>query len=562
MSRIKLLDPDVRNKIAAGEVIERPASVAKELLENSIDAGSTDISLEIRYGGKRLLRVSDNGIGMDKDDLLLAFQRHATSKLVQETDLYSISTLGFRGEALPAIASVSKVTVKTGIRGAGAGSSLEMIGSDMKGVRESPPYEGTSIEVRDLFFNTPARKKFLKATNTELYHVLDTATRIALSHWEIRFRVINNEQETMNLPTASGLKERLIQVYGNEFYEELSEVQGQQEDISLHAFVSNHHNYRKTKSSQFIFINRRPIKDPSISRAVYQAYEGLLPQDRHPVFFIYIELNPRTVDVNVHPTKREVRFADRESIFRFVSNSLREVIKGERAEYVQQFTKPSEHSSPAQSFGGGDPSRPFPPVPGKTVVSENLELAYKPSLPFLFLGDTFVALSGKGGLTVIDHHAAHERILFEKFLKGMGSASRQLLFPKPVKLPAKEYSVLLHNKGILLDLGIEIDDFGDNTVLLRSLPDELDNADMDSILSDISTGIIDGTVSRKSLKEDLAALIACHSSIRGKEILNQEKMAYLVDELEKTDNPDQCPHGRPTRIFYSLDDLNRLFKRS
>lgn len=593
MPQIKILPPDLRNKIAAGEVIERPASVVKELIENSIDAGSTDIRIDILYGGKRLIRVSDNGTGMDKEDALLAFERHATSKLVTEDDLFNIKTMGFRGEALSSIASVSKVKLITGLKNSppqpplskggtrgGVGISVEIYGGEVKEIKDSPSI-GTSVEVRDLFFNTPARKKFLKSNSTELFHIIDTVTKEALSHWEIGFRLTHNNQETINLPPSSYSKERIMQVYGDEFFDSLIEVNnptrpplekrgeggfkrgGQRGEINvkMNAFVTKSENFRNSRSHQFIFINKRPIKDQSLSHAVYNAYEGILPRDKHPVFFLFLDIDPRKVDFNVHPTKREVRFEDKESIYRFVNSGIRETVRGERTEYIKQFMETPVKDSSEPFLGDYSSLRPSSFVPHESMVSETPEFAYKPHLPFIYLGDTFIAISGKGGLTLVDHHAAHERILYEKFLKGINLNSHQLLFPRQVKLSPKEYRILLDNVSILRDFGIEVDDFGHETVIVRSLPDVLKETDIRGILSDISSCIIEGVAPDKSLKEVLAARIACHSSVRGKEILNQEELSNLISDLEQADQPDQCPHGRPTRIFLSLDDLKKMFKR-
>jgi DNA mismatch repair protein MutL len=578
MPQIKILPPDLRNKIAAGEVIERPASALKELIENSIDAGSTDIRIDVLYGGKKLIRVSDNGVGMDREDAMLCFERHATSKLATEDDLFNIKTMGFRGEALPSIASVSRVKLITGLKNlplqpplskggtrGGVGISVEIHGGEVKEVRDFPSI-GTSVEVRDLFFNIPARKKFLKSKSTELLHIIDIATKEALSHWEIGFRLTSDNHETINLPTSSDPRERIMQIYGDEFLNGLIEVnnppipplaKGGWGGIvpKMNAFVSKGDNFRNNKAHQFIFINRRPIKDHSISRAVYQAYEGILPHDKHPIFFLFIEIDPKKIDFNVHPTKREVRFEDKESVYRFVNSTIRDAIKGERIEYTKQFTEmpprlPSEFIYNEQ-----------PLIQPVSEISENLEFLYTPSLPFIYLGDTFIAVSGKGGLTLIDHHAAHERILYEKFLKGIDLNSHQLLFPRQVKLSHKEYRIILENLSILRDFGIEIDDFGHDTIIVRSLPDVLKEADIRGILSDIASCIIEGVTPDKSLKEALAAKIACHKSVRGKEILNQEEVSSLIVQLEQTDHPDQCPHGRPTRIFFSLDDLKKMFKR-
>ena len=577
---IKILPPDLRNKIAAGEVIERPASVVKELIENSIDAGSTEIRIDVLHGGKRLIKVSDDGTGMDKEDALLCFESHATSKLTGEEALFNIKTMGFRGEALPSIASVSKVKLITGLKSSRSGVAIEIIGGEVKEIKDSPS-AGTSLEVKDLFFNIPARKKFLKSTSTELFHIIDTVTKEALSHWETGFRLISDNRDTMNVPLSSGPKERIMQIYGEEFLNGLIEIsnpalppigkgetagfagnsdRGQLKDIKMTALVSKGDNFRNMKSHQFIFINRRPIKDQTISRAVYHAFEGILPNEKHPIFFLFIDIDPHRVDFNVHPAKREVRFEDKEAVYRFVNNCIRETVKMEKTAYVKQFM---EVPSPDYSRPFPDNSAPFPlPIdsPG-LVISENLELAYRASFPFIYLGDTFVAVSSRGGLILIDHHAAHERILYEKLLGGINLNAHQLLFPKQVQLSHKEYRVILENTQILKDFGIEAEDFGHETVIIRSLPDILTKADINGILSDVASCVLEGVSPDKSFREALAAKIACHSSVRGKEILNQEEVSSLVADLEQTEHPDQCPHGRPTRIFFSLDDLKKMFKR-
>ncbi|MEW6571055.1 MAG: DNA mismatch repair endonuclease MutL [Nitrospirota bacterium] len=560
MPSIKILPVHVRNRIAAGEVIERPASVVKELVENSIDALSTEINIDVLYGGKRLIRVSDNGIGMDREDSLLCFERYATSKLNDESDLLNIKTMGFRGEALSSIASVSRVRLFTALRGHPLGVSIEIHGGDVKEVRDSSS-SGTIIEVRDLFFNTPVRKKFLKSHGTELFHVIDVITKEALSHWGISFGLTSDNKETIILPFASGPKERIMQVYGDEFLNGLMELDVETEGMRMDSFISKSNNFRNSRSHQYIFINNRPVRDQSVSHAVYKAYEGILPRDQHPVFFLYLYIDPQRVDFNVHPTKREVRFENKDSIYRFVNSHIRDAIKNERAEYAKQFSEMSSDHSSLHTVHSYELPESLPLTPSESLLSENLEFVYRPFLPFIYLGDTFVAISGKGGLTIIDHHAAHERILFERFLKGINLDSSRLLFPKQVRLPHKEYITVLENTHILRDFGMEIDDFGHDTVIVRSLPDALKEADIDGILLDVASCIRDGAIPDKTLKKDVAARIACHSSIRGKELLTQEEIAGLISDLEETDQPDQCPHGRPTRIFFSLDDLKKMFKR-
>ncbi len=535
MSQIHILSPILRNKIAAGEVIERPASVVKELIENSIDAGSTDIRIEVLYGGKRLIKVSDNGNGMDKEDALLCFERYATSKLLNEEDLFHIRTKGFRGEALPSIASFAKVKLVTAPQDTHQGVSLEIQGGEVKSVKDSPS-AGTTIEVRDLFYNTPARRKFLKAHHTELFHVIDRATEEALAHPEIGFSLVSDNHEIMRIPAASSRRERIMQIYGDEFLKGLIELNRETANMIMHCFVAKENNVRNSKTYQFIFINKRPIRDSSLTHAVYNAYEGILPQKKHPVFFLFLTIDPLVIDVNVHPTKREVRFENKEPVYNFVLSGIREALP-----------------PPSQT-------RPYD-FPSTSVISEAPELEYTSSPSFIPLGDAFIALSGRGGLTMVDQHAAHERILYERFLRGVNLNSYRLLFPRQVQLSHKEYHVILGNSSILKDYGIELDDFGHNTVIVRSLPEVLRDADIRGILADITSCLIEGIAPDREMREALAAKIACHQSVRGKTILKQEEVDQLLSDLQKCTHPDTCPHGRPTKIIFSMEDLKRMFKR-
>lgn len=559
MPRIKVLPSELRNKIAAGEVIERPASVVKELIENAIDAGSTEIRIDILHGGKQLIRVSDNGTGMDRDDALLCFERHATSKLANESDLFAMRTMGFRGEALSSLASVAKIRLVTGIRENPAGISVEIQGGEIRQIKDAPAF-GTSIEVRDLFYNTPARKKFLKTTGTEIFHIIDTVTKEALSHPGIAFSLTSDNQDTVQFPVSSGRKERIMQVYGEEFLSGLTDISAETVGIIMEAYFTKGGNFRNTRSHQFIFLNTRPIRDPALASAVYKAYEGVLPQGKHPVFFLFLDIDPLKVDVNVHPAKREVRFEDRESVYRFILTNIREVVRRERIEHTKPYLAPPDSAAVSLSEKGYQNDFRAGDHPA-SMVAESPELSYRTLLPHLYLGDTFLAVSGKGGLTLIDHHAAHERILYERLLDGMNLNPHQLLFPHQVKLSHREYRALTENLDIIREFGIDIDDFGFDTVIVRSLPDTLKAADIRGILADAASSILEGIAPGKSLKETLAARIACHSSVRGKTILNREEVAQLIADIEQTKHPDQCPHGRPTRIFVSLDDLKKMFKR-
>ena len=558
MPKIKLLDESLKNKIAAGEVVERPASVVRELLENSIDAGAASLEIEIAGGGVKLIRVLDDGAGMDRDDALLSLQRHATSKLGGEDDLFNIVTMGFRGEALPSIASVSRLTLTTAPKGGALGVSVETVGGEVKDVREAPS-PGTSVEVKDLFFNTPARRKFLKRKSTELMHIIDAVTRLALSHPEVRFVLRVEGQETMNLSATEGLAGRLHEVYGGEFMEGLVELEREAAGVKLMAFVSRPGNFRATRSHQMVFINRRPVREPSVTHAVYSALEGILPREMHPLFFIFLEVDPRQVDFNVHPQKREVRFSEKESVYRIVKRGVMDAIRAGRLAEGGHVPETEAASAAGSAFTAGYRM----PSEGARAASvfEPLALGIKAQTPYVYLGETFLAVPERGGLMLIDHHAAHERILFEKFLKGLRLESRQLLFPRQIKLSPKEYMAMLEHKDMLAEFGVELEDFGHDSVVVRSLPAEMDEADLMGILSDAAHEMLDGGKPGRSLRESEAARIACHASIRGRKVLNPEQLRALLEDLEAADDPEHCPHGRPTRIFYSMDEIKKIFKR-
>lgn len=572
MPQIRVLPVNLRNKIAAGEVVERPASVVKELVENSIDAGSSRVKVDILKAGKRLVRVSDNGAGMKKEDALLSFERYATSKIIEEKDLFNIMTLGFRGEALSSIASVARVKLSTAVAGE-TGTCIEISGGEVRDVRDCP-MTGTTIEVNDLFYNTPARRKFLKSDSTENYHIISSVTQAALSHYQIGFVLNMDGDDVLDLPAAASLRERLVQVYGTEFVTGLKEIEKKAAGFALRSFASEATHLKNNKSNQFIFINKRAVKDQSLSYAVYRAYEGLLPKDKHPVFFLFIEMNPEQVDFNVHPAKREVRFADKNSVFNFVYQSVKSGLGWQEQAGIAPDTENgmkdtgyvAQDYSPA-AFAPGPMASP-----SAFQVAESLDAGvsnYFESVPFLYLGDTFVAVSGREGLTLIDYHAAHERVNYERFLKKIDMPSCMLLFPQQIKLDSGSYRVILENSVLLAEFGMDVDDFGHDTVIVRSLPEMLKGADLPALMSDVTAALLnkDSTVSGEdmgpidSMKKELAASLACHSSIRGKEVPDGPRIAELLKALDKTDNPDRCPHGRPARIFLSLNELKKMFRK-
>lgn len=576
MSEISILPESLANKIAAGEVIERPASIVRELVDNSIDASAKTISIEVLYGGKKLIRVSDDGIGMERDDATLCFERHATSKIKSEDELFNITTLGFRGEALASIASVSKITLITSTVNSHTGTRIEIGTGQKKEVTDAPPLSGTVLEIQDIFYNTPARRKFLKSIPTELSHIIETVTQKALSYPEKSFFLKHNDNEIINVSAAKDIKERFIQLYSEELFNEFLEIKKEDRGIRLYGFSSAVEFTRSTRSYQFIFINKRPVKNPTISHAVYNAYRDLIPKDRHPALFLFLDIDPKKVDVNIHPAKREVRFESPEEIHKLVVLAIREVLHP-RQDKSTGYIPSSElagfktmHSTEGKLYGD--------------VVRESLESALQLSRDFQtdfftdkiapaihrysYIGESFVAEITNDGLTIIDQHAVHERVLYEKLLKKTPLEIENLFFPFRVELSAKEFNIIMNYKNLLHDFSLDIEEFGTNNVIVRALPKEFHKADMRGLLLDIASGILEqetigvkDETGRQSLLQNIAARLACHKSVRGREPLNDEELSQLIADLEKTEIPDKCPHGRPTRIFFSLDDLRKMFKR-
>lgn len=553
MGNIILLSERLKDLIRAGEVIERPSSVLKELIENSIDARSTNISVEIQKGGKRLIAVSDDGEGMGKEDALMSIKRHSTSKLRSEEDLSEIRTMGFRGEALPSIASVCKLRILTAPKGVSPGTSIEAEGGIINDLREAPS-EGTTVEVRELFFNTPARRKFLKTETTENAHMIRIITKYALSFPEIGFRLVTDGRESLILPRASGLRERISQAYGPEFLDGLIEARAEGGGMRLKCFFSALGNFRNSKTHQYVFINGRPVKDPSLSHALYGAYEGRAPEGRHPAFFLFLELDPRRLDVNVHPKKESVRFEEKDSVYRFVAGSLKAQLRKKPKGSFSMPEKASPYDSQKTYPEAG------PPEDEAFGVSEGPGLSFRAEMPFIYIGETFIAYPEDGGLSLLDHHAAHERVLYEKLLEGPPLSPRPLLFPVRIKLSHMEHAVITKNSAVLREMGLEIEDFGHETVLVRALPDGLEGGDLRGILSDVAHEL---SLGKEALgaKEAAASKIACHSSIRGKRLLLKEEFMALLEGLGKTKNPSECPHGRPTKIKFSISELKKLFGR-
>lgn len=579
MSRIAVLPVHLQNKIAAGEVIERPASVVKELLENSIDAGSSAIEITVEKAGRRLIRVADNGSGIPREDAERAFERYATSKIRHEDDLFHLHTLGFRGEGLAAIAAVARITLTTTEQDA-VGTQVLLSGGSVESVREAAGI-GTTIEVRDLFFNTPARRKFLKSDSTENFHIIDTVTKEALVHPAIRFSLHVDGNELMLTPAASTIRERLMQIYGKEFLDSMIETTAEEAGLRLHLVISSPSVVRNSRANQYVFVNQRPVKDQTISQAVYRAYDGILTREQHPVFFVFLSIDPSQVDCNVHPTKREVRFRDKSRIFRLVSDAARSVLLA--SPMMQRIvTDEAVHGDGVEYRIGGWPAGAshipedagsWASIPHQSdMIADAPDVYVTPKLPNVYLGDTLIAFSDGEGLVVMDYHAAHERINYEKFLDAVRMPAHHLLFPVQVQLTRAAAAVLVEHGEMLASCGLEIDDFGEGSVMVRSLPEALQGDDPAALLADLAAAlqlqgdepIADGLpdlIEKK--KRYLAAQLACHASIRGSgEVPDEFRVAQLRQALSSAREPQRCPHGRPTMIRLSMDALKKMFRKS
>jgi DNA mismatch repair protein MutL len=573
MPRISVLPEKLRNKIAAGEVVERPAAVVKELIENSIDAACSRVEVDVSGAGRKLISVADNGCGMSREDALLAFERYATSKISEERDLFNIRTMGFRGEALSSIAAVADVKLSTAEPGE-TGICIEIAGGEIKSIRDCP-MTGTSVEVKDLFYNTPARRKFLKSDATENLHIINAVTNEALSHFSISFALRLNNADILGMPIASSFRERLVQAYGMEFVAGLLEIEREEPGLAIHAFAGNATVLRNNKTNQHIFINRRPVRDQSLSYAVCRAYEGLIPKDKHPVFFLFLEIDPSRVDFNVHPAKKEVRFSDKNRVFNFIHMAVKQGMKDETPVYGGDCAPDTglpvdsvrpDHSSEDVSgyinkIHAGPCAAGVVGEPG-LIYDERYE-----GVPFIYLGDTFVAVPVCGGLMLVDYHAAHERINYEMMLKKMEVSSSRLLFPRQVVLDTAACRAVIENAGALNELGLAIEEFGKDTVIVRALPEFLRDADINGLLSDVASALMDEVKFRTSglfdtVQKAVAAKLACHSSVRGREVPDGARLAELLKSLDRTDSPDRCPHGRPTRIFMSMGDLRKRFGKT
>jgi DNA mismatch repair protein MutL len=604
MPRIHQLSPEVVTKIAAGEVIERPASVVKELLENSVDAGSTRIDVEIERGGTELIRVVDNGGGILPEDMPLAFASHATSKLAGADDLFRIGTLGFRGEALASIGGVAQVRLQSRVSDQVSGAEITSHGGQLSTVRTWNGSPGTRIEVLHLFYNTPVRRKFLRTTSTEMGHVCEAFTRLALAYPRLHLTLRHNGKHVYEVPASAGLRDRLCLFFGAELRDRLYPVEIGNGAVRLHGFIANPSYERGNAKMQYLFVNGRCIRDRSLGHALQEAYRGLVMTGRYAVAVLFLELPPDQVDVNVHPTKAEVRFREAQGLYHLLFTAVRERLRAEnltarlqppafppitaRPTPVSTATSPDLDeawpSSPGAPFPGGLPLSNPPLLAGNgatrpasvTALEPPSRPAPEPTVPVGFpvepltkaiqLHDAYIVLETPEGMLLIDQHALHERILFEQLKARIRSGQlekQKLLIPEPVDLPAEQAARTLEHRDALAELGLEVEDFGGATVLLSSYPAILGNRLPEKILRAVVDHLMskERVPNREQLFNDLLSVMACHAAVRAGDKLTPEEIAALVAQRELANDTHHCPHGRPTSLLFSKQELDRQFRR-
>ncbi|MCU0520226.1 MAG: DNA mismatch repair endonuclease MutL [Anaerolineae bacterium] len=592
---IRLLPESVASRIAAGEVVERPASVVKELLENSLDAGSTRIDIETQDGGATLIRIHDNGTGIPAAEVALAFRRHATSKLETADDLEAIATLGFRGEALSSIASVSRTTCVTRHTSETAGTRLRIEGGEIVSHTSVGRPSGTELIVEDLFYNVPARRKFMRSAQTERRHIDSFTTRYAIAYPSVAFTAVHDGREVLRSPGTGDPREVLLSIYGTDLGASLLTVPEDytaDQPIEVRGFVAPTTVHRANRGYITLFINGRWVEDLRLTYAIIQAYHTLLPVNRFPVAFVLVTVPPGDVDVNVHPAKSEVRFRDADTVFRAVQRAVRATVVNEApvasSWSAGETVEPAGDASTRTRLAALQPSQghiTFPPITrgeapqaSGLLVGANSAGGLAPSSrpqstsgqflpPLRIVGQVatmFIVAEGPDGLYLIDQHAAHERVLYERLVSGAatGTLARQpLLDPEIVTLPADEAGRLEELLPSLGDVGVEAEVFGPNTFLVRALPAELGMVSSADLLADIAAVQQSSSPIRSHLEESLIRHICKRAAIKAGQVLSLQEMDRLVKDLERTGNPRTCPHGRPTIVEIPTEDLARRFGR-
>lgn len=567
MKKIVILPSEIAQKIAAGEVVERPFSVAKELVENSLDSGASEINVELLLGGKGMVKVLDNGCGMNREDALVCFERHSTSKLSREEDLFAISTLGFRGEALPSISAVSRVILKTSDGTEERGSQIEREGEKIIQVSDIAFPKGTSIEVRDLFFNLPARKKFLRSERSELSLIVKYLTSVALVYPEIRFSLIHGKRQVFNFPQVSSLKERLFQVYGKSLLERLMAVDYRESERHLHGYATSPPSGRSGRSRQLFFVNKRPIREKTLLGALNKAYKGFLEKDQFAEAFLFLTCPYTEVDVNVHPAKAEIRFKDSRPIYQLVVRSIEQaMLKEGGVKEIYPFREESKRYFRIEEK--------MPPVASRMPNEEKIqdqglfpppateeEEGY-PHVLGQFL-DSYIIASKEEGIFIIDQHNAHERVLYERYLKTdrMKKWPRKLaLLPILFDLSPSQVLSFESNQELLEETGFRVEAMGGKSYALKEYPDIFKEEEAEDVFLSLLEEMQEEKIEDK--KKRLLATLACKTAVKAGQTLSLEKMRFLVEELFKSTNSSLCPHGRPIVVKIDKKEIERGLKRS
>ncbi|HEY76254.1 MAG TPA: DNA mismatch repair endonuclease MutL [Thermoflexia bacterium] len=569
---IHVLPPEVASQIAAGEVVERPSSVVKELVENSIDAGARDVRVEVRRGGKIFIRVTDDGCGIPAAEVELAFHRHATSKLASADDLQRIATLGFRGEALASIAAVSRVTMVTRAAGEEVGTLIRLEGGRVIDRRSSGRPPGTTVTVEDLFFNVPARRKFLRSDLTERRHIDAWLTRYALAYPHLRFTVVHDGRETFRSPGNGRVREVLVAVFGPEVGSALLEIPeeaGVDGRIRVSGFVSPPSIHRANRGHITLFVNGRWVQDARLTYAVIQAYHTLLPTGRYPVAVVQIDLPPEEVDVNVHPAKVEVRFRDADGVFRAVQRAVRRAVVGGAPVPSVSPPTPARWAERDRSTVAHRLVEVPRAEPAAVPLQPSLEPSVRPGgLPPLRVigqvGGTYIVAEGPDGLYLIDQHAAHERVLYEEMMarREEGVPSQRLLEPAMVEVGPEVAPLVEARLETLARLGLEVEPFGGNHFLVRSLPAVLAHARPAEVLLEVAEALGEArSPVEQEVEEAIVRGICKRAAVKAGQVLTREEMEALIRSLERCTSPRTCPHGRPTMIRITAEQLAREFGR-
>jgi len=625
MAKIRVLPENLSNKIAAGEVVERPASVVKELLENALDAESTRIIIEVEKGGQSLIQVSDNGVGMRHDDALLAIERYATSKISTDDDLFAIRTLGFRGEALPSIASVSRFSLITRDKSSDAGTEIIVDGGKIKSVSEVGAPVGTLISVKQLFFNTPARKKFLKTIGTEMSHIADTVARMALGHPEVQFRLNHNNKAVKSWPLVSRHLDRVVDVLGKDLRPDLHAVEFSRNGVSISGWICSPRVTRRTPRGLYIFVNGRFVRDRTIQHGIFKGFAQRLVKGQFPIAVVFIKIPFDQLDVNVHPTKSEVRFVNPHQVHEAVKSAIAQTLyeidrvnwrpangsqrqesqnASKVAEPMTTFTPPSSMTlpsrqakfaytesnfrQPAASSQQPAASNQQPVANSQHPATSSRQSAASSQQPVtrsqrqqaqIFgnrgfsalrvvgqLHNSYIVCESDAGLVLIDHHAAHERILFEQLQQravDQQSAAQQLLVPETIELNFREAEILGQMLSDLKTFGLEVEPFGKNTFVIKAVPALLSGRDVKPMIHEIveKTAAVGYSPGLKDALDECRMVMACHAAMRANQALTEAQIKQLFWQLDECDHPSHCPHGRPTWIRWDLATLQKSFKR-